>query len=189
MKVGNLSFDTTEESLAAHFRAAGRVAKATIILRNSKDKQISTGRGTVEFEDVAGATIAVQTLNQTELDGRPINVQGSKREQKEEAAVKIATTPSVKTPGGPAPGKVASTTKVYVNNLSWETSDGDLENYFGRVGEVKSCSIRKSKSGRSFGQGIVEFATASGAADSVERLNNTELDGRQIAVRSYYETV
>ncbi len=75
-----------------------------------------------------------------------------------------------------------------MNNVSWGTTDNDLEVYFGRVGEVKSATIRKSKSGRSQGQGTVEFVNASDAQDAIERLNNTELDGRQISVRAYYET-
>lgn len=52
---------------------------------------------------------------------------------------------------------------------------------------MRTASIRKSKSGRSQGQGTVEFASPSDALDAIEKLNNTELDGRTIAVRAYYE--
>jgi hypothetical protein len=110
-----------------------------------------------------------------------------KREAAPAKSADVANTAAPKVRGGPAPGKVASPTKVYVNNLSWETSDSDLENHFGRVGEVRTASIRKSKSGRSQGQGTVEFASPSDALDAIEKLNNTELDGRTIAVRAYYE--
>lgn len=186
VKIGNLSFSTTEESLANHFHAAGKVVKATIILRKSKDKEVSSGRGIVEFSDAAGVTKA-QTLHESELDGRKITVQGGKREEATSAAP--ASVPkAAKVPGGPAPDKVASPTKVYVTNLSWETSDSDLETYFSRIGAVKSAVVKKSKSGRSFGQGIVEFASESDAAEAIDRLNNTELDGRGITIRPFYES-
>lgn len=186
VKVVNLAFSTTEEGLANHFRAVGNVVKATIILRKSKDTEISSGRGIVEFEDAAGVAKA-QSLHESELDGRKIAVQGGKKEGKAPAAT--ASAPKVaKVPGGPAPDKVASPTKVFVTNLSWETTDNDLETYFSRIGAVKSAIVKKSKSGRSFGQGIVEFVADSDTAEAIDRLNNTELDGRSITIRPFYET-
>lgn len=192
VKVVNLAFSTTEEGLANHFRSAGKVVKATIILRKSKDKEISSGRGIVEFADAAGVAKA-QTLHESELDGRKIAVQGGKKEEKAPAAATTtaaaASAPkAAKVPGGPAPDKIASPTKVFVTNLSWDTTDNDLETYFSRIGAVKSAIVKKSKSGRSFGQGIVEFVADSDTAEAIDRLNNTELDGRSITIRPFYES-
>lgn len=111
----------------------------------------------------------------------------SEKPKRDAAPAKSAKIAAPKVRESPELEKIASSTKVYVGNLSWDTSDSDLETYFGRVGDVRTASVRKSKSGRSQGQGTVEFASPSDALDAIEKLNNTELDGRTITVRAYYE--
>jgi RNA recognition motif-containing protein len=70
--VGSLSWGTTNDSLAAHFAAAGTVTKADVLLDKMTGK--SKGFGFVEFATEAEAQAAVDKLNQSELDGRTIFV-------------------------------------------------------------------------------------------------------------------
>ena len=70
--VGNLSFDTAEESLKEAFAAHGSVVKATII--NDKMTGRPRGFGFVEMEDKDAGMAAIDKLNDTELDGRKIVV-------------------------------------------------------------------------------------------------------------------
>ncbi|KAF9972012.1 hypothetical protein BGZ73_004938 [Actinomortierella ambigua] len=72
--VGNLSFQTTKEELAAHFNKPTPALKADIITRNIR----SLGYGFVAFETLAQAEEAVKLYNQTELGGRTINVEVAK---------------------------------------------------------------------------------------------------------------
>lgn len=73
--------------------------------------------------------------------------------------------------------------KVFVGGLSWDTTDASLEEYFATVGQVTSARIvRDRNSGRSKGFGFVEFATDDAAQDAVDRLNGSDLDGRNIKV-------
>ena len=69
--VGNLSFDETEETLQAEFAAHGEVASARIITDRFSGR--SRGFGFVEMAD-DGARAAIESLNDTEIDGRNIVV-------------------------------------------------------------------------------------------------------------------
>ena len=51
------------------------------------------------------------------------------------------------------------------------------------VGNVTYCDIMMNSEGRSKGCGLVEYATAKQAAEAIEQLNDTELEGRNISVR------
>ncbi len=51
------------------------------------------------------------------------------------------------------------------------------------VGDVQYAKILQDRDGRSKGCGIVEFTSAEGAADAIEKLTDSELKGRKIFVR------
>jgi len=72
--VGNLSFKTKADELAAEFSAAGRVVSANIITRGPR----SLGYGFVELESEEEAAKAVAMLNKRSVDGREINVELAK---------------------------------------------------------------------------------------------------------------
>jgi len=72
--VGNLSFKTKAEELAAEFSAAGKVVGANIIARGPR----SLGYGFVEMETEEDAHRAVALLNNKRIDERPINVEVAK---------------------------------------------------------------------------------------------------------------
>jgi len=72
--VGNLDFRTREAELAKAFAVAGKVISANIITRGPR----SLGYGFVEFDNEEDAENAVKTLNKTDVDGRPINVEVAK---------------------------------------------------------------------------------------------------------------
>jgi cold-inducible RNA-binding protein len=75
------------------------------------------------------------------------------------------------------------TKKLYVGNLSYTTTEGNLSELFGALGEVSSVSIITDRmSGRSKGFAFVEMAEDSAAQEAIAQLNGKELDGRQINV-------
>ena len=72
---------------------------------------------------------------------------------------------------------------IYVGNLSYQTSDGDLRAAFEDHGEVTSVAIITDReSGRSKGFGFVEMADAESAKAAIAALDGSELNGRQIKV-------
>lgn len=74
-------------------------------------------------------------------------------------------------------------TKLYVGNLSYEVTDGDLKDTFSAAGEVADAKVISDKfSGRSRGFGFVEMASDDGAKTAIEKFNDTDLKGRKIVV-------
>jgi cold-inducible RNA-binding protein len=73
--------------------------------------------------------------------------------------------------------------KLYVGNLSYETTEDELQKLFVEVGPVVSATlITDRSSGRSKGFGFVEMETEQAAQEAIERLNNYELNQRTITV-------
>jgi cold-inducible RNA-binding protein len=74
-------------------------------------------------------------------------------------------------------------TKLYVGNLSFQTSSEDLRDHFAQAGTVESASVVEDRmTGRSRGFGFVEMATPEEAAAAIEQLNGKEFGGRNLTV-------
>lgn len=75
------------------------------------------------------------------------------------------------------------TSRLYVGNLAYSTTDEGLRNFFASAGEVKSAEIVLERgSGRSKGFGFVEMATDEGAQNALTTLNGKLLDQRPIRI-------
>lgn len=73
--------------------------------------------------------------------------------------------------------------KLFVGGLSWNTDDDSLKQAFERFGEVVEAKvITDRETGRSRGFGFVTFNDSEQAQNSVEEMDNTDLDGRTIRV-------
>lgn len=71
--------------------------------------------------------------------------------------------------------------KLYVGNVSFETSSNDLTELFGQYGTVTSASIVMDReTGRSRGFAFVEMSD--GAEEAIRKLNLTDFQGRGITV-------
>jgi RNA recognition motif-containing protein len=74
-------------------------------------------------------------------------------------------------------------TKLYVGNLSFNTSTQDLEQIFGESGTVQSANIIEDRdTGRSRGFGFVEMSSKEEAQAAIASLNGKEIDGRALTV-------
>ncbi|KAL0956111.1 hypothetical protein HGRIS_002279 [Hohenbuehelia grisea] len=73
--------------------------------------------------------------------------------------------------------------KIYVGNLSWNTTDETLRDAFSQFGNViDSIVMRDRDTGRSRGFGFVTFEAPEQAQQAIGGLNEQELDGRRIKV-------
>ncbi|KAG8714609.1 hypothetical protein FRC08_011684 [Ceratobasidium sp. 394] len=73
--------------------------------------------------------------------------------------------------------------KLYVGNLSWNTTDDTLRQAFEEYGQVlDSIVMRDRDTGRSRGFGFVTFSSSQEADAAVNGLNEQDLDGRRIKV-------
>ena len=74
-------------------------------------------------------------------------------------------------------------TKLYVGNLSFRTTDDDLREAFSQAGTVESANvIQDRETNRSRGFGFVEMASAEEAAKAIEMFNGKDIGGRNVTV-------
>lgn len=72
---------------------------------------------------------------------------------------------------------------IYVGNISYNSSEEDLENLFSEYGAVNSVKIVINKhTGRSKGFGFVEMANNEEGNKAVESLDGYDLNGRNLRV-------
>jgi RNA recognition motif-containing protein len=72
---------------------------------------------------------------------------------------------------------------IYVGNLSYDVSEGDLRQAFAAFGQVSSATIIKDKySGQSKGFGFVEMPSAEEARSAISQMNGKELKARALNV-------
>ena len=73
--------------------------------------------------------------------------------------------------------------KLFVGNLSFNTDERRLQEVFEAAGPVDTVNIvRDQMTGRARGFAFVEMQTDEAAQAAIQKLNETELDGRRIAV-------
>ena len=73
--------------------------------------------------------------------------------------------------------------KLYVGNLSFQTSSADLNSLFAQAGTVESASVVEDReTGRSRGFGFVEMSSKEEAQKAIEQFNGKEVNGRNLNV-------
>lgn len=76
-----------------------------------------------------------------------------------------------------------SQSKLYVGNMSYNTTQAELEEAFGAYGEVRSVNIVMDRdTGRPRGFGFVEMGTDAEAQAAIEGLNGQDFGGRTLTV-------
>jgi RNA recognition motif-containing protein len=72
---------------------------------------------------------------------------------------------------------------IYVGNISWDLTDGELKTAFEAHGQVSSAKIITDKyTGRSRGFAFVEMPEKAEAEAAISNLNGKDLKGREIVV-------
>ncbi len=70
--VGNLAYETTDNSLSEAFGAHGTVESAKVVI--DRDSGRSRGFGFVEMPNDEEAKAAIEAMNGSDMDGRALNV-------------------------------------------------------------------------------------------------------------------
>ena len=78
--------------------------------------------------------------------------------------------------------------RLYVGNLSYNTSQSDLEAFFAAAGEVREVAIPVDReSGQPRGFAFITMANAAAANAAIAQLNGQMLDGRALRVNEAQE--
>jgi RNA recognition motif-containing protein len=73
--------------------------------------------------------------------------------------------------------------RLFVGNLSYQTMENDLQDYFSQAGVVTLVNLMLDKvTGKSRGFAFIEFATPEEAGKAVEQFHGKEFQGRALTV-------
>ena len=87
-----------------------------------------------------------------------------------------------------APEEDIIASKIFVGNLSYETSQAELEALFAQVGEVTEVFMPVDRAtGRPRGFAFVEFSDHASISEAVTKFDGTELQGRPLKVNEARE--
>ncbi|KAI4470086.1 rna binding protein [Holotrichia oblita] len=132
--VKNLNFETTDNVLKKHFESCGKVYYATVATKKDKNdpsKRLSMGYGFVQFMYKSGINKALKMLQQSDLDGKSLELKRSERT----LANQVNTTrkPSKKTK--------QTGTKILVRNVPFQATLKEIRELFKYVYCNKSTLI------------------------------------------------
>uniref|UniRef100_A0A7S4C666 RRM domain-containing protein n=1 Tax=Chrysotila carterae TaxID=13221 RepID=A0A7S4C666_CHRCT len=177
--VGNLAWDVSWQDLKDHFKSAGTVLHADVMME--ADTGRSKGCGLVVFANARDAENAIATLHDSELKGRQIFVREDReggsavRNPLNGGATLVRPMAGVGSGGG-------GVCKVFVGNLPFETTWPQLKDIFREAGNVIRADVAQAADGRSLGHGTVVFASAVDAANAIQRFNGADFLGRSLKV-------
>ena len=75
--------------------------------------------------------------------------------------------------------------KLFVAGFPYSTTSSQLEERFSKIGKVVSCEVINDKgTGQSKGFAFIEMENDQEAEEAIQKLNDTDLDGRKIIVNA-----
>uniref|UniRef100_H9G4M1 Nucleolin n=1 Tax=Anolis carolinensis TaxID=28377 RepID=H9G4M1_ANOCA len=152
--VNNLSYDATEESLQEVFEKASAIR----IPQNNQGRP--KGFAFVDFATAEDAKEAMNSCNNTEIEGRAIRLEFS-------------------TQGGQNRNQEQSKT-LFVKGLSEDTTEETLRESFD--GSVGARIVTDRETGSSKGFGFVDFSSAEDAKAAKEAMEDGEIDGNKVTL-------
>jgi len=160
--IKNLDKKIDHKSLFDTFQQFGNILSCKIELDETNE---SKGYGYIQFATQEAADKAIDKVNAKMLNGKKVYV-GSFVPRKE----RIAEAQSKKF------------TNVFIKNLDEKVDDDHLRDMFATYGTIKSAVVMRDDQGKSKGFGFVNFDKPEEAEDAVNRLNDTEVDGKTVFV-------
>lgn len=181
--VGNLDYATDEPRLRETFGAFGTVTDVFLPMERGTSRP--RGFGFVTLSSRASAEDAISKMDQSQLDGRTIRVNESKPRGEGPADAGRGGGGA----RGTGPGGFGTfnpqgrdEVKLYVGNLSFETTEESVRGMFEQFGPVTDCFLPTDRdSGRVRGFAFVTMPSKE-AEGACNKVNGMELDGRMLRV-------
>jgi polyadenylate-binding protein len=157
--VGDLEPNVSEAQLYEMFSQVGQV----VSIRVCRDliTRRSLGYSYVNYNNAQDATRALELLNFTGVNGKPIRIMFSHRD------------PSIRKSG---------TANIFIKNLDKSIDNKALHDTFAAFGNILSCKVATDASGQSKGYGFVQFEQEESAQNAIEKVNGMLLNDKQVFV-------
>jgi polyadenylate-binding protein len=157
--VGDLEPNVSEAQLYEMFSQVGQV----VSIRVCRDliTRRSLGYAYVNYNNAQDATRALELLNFTVVNGKPIRIMFSHRD------------PSIRKSG---------TANIFIKNLDKAIDNKALHDTFSAFGGILSCKVATDCSGQSKGYGFVQFEQEESAQTAIEKVNGMLLNDKQVFV-------
>ncbi|NXB76397.1 NUCL protein, partial [Donacobius atricapilla] len=164
--VNNLSYAATEETLQEVFKKASSIR----VPQNNQGRP--KGFAFVDFATAEDAKEALNSCNNTEIEGRAIRLEiSSPSWQKGNANAR----------GGGAGGGFSQQSKtLFVRGLSEDTTEETLRESF--EGSISARIVTDRDTGSSKGFGFVDFSSAEDAKAAKEAMEHGEIDGNKVTL-------
>ncbi|KAI3991138.1 hypothetical protein MKX01_022359 [Papaver californicum] len=157
--VGDLDFSVTDSQLYDMFSQIGTVVSVRVCRDLSTRR--SLGYGYVNYASLQEAARALDVLNFTPLNGKPIRIMYSHRD------------PSIRKSG---------TANIFIKNLDKAIDHKALHDTFSTFGNILSCKIATDGSGQSKGYGFVQYDKEESAQEAIDKLNGMLLNDKPVFV-------
>ncbi|KAF7304813.1 Polyadenylate-binding protein [Mycena kentingensis (nom. inval.)] len=172
--IKNLDPELSQEEFEKLFNQFGPVTSSAIQV---DEEGKSKGFGFVNYEDHESAQKAVDTLHDTEINGRKLFVgRAQKKAEREEELRKSYEQAKME--------KLSKYQGVnlYIKNLEDDMDDDKLRAEFEPFGTVTSCKVMRDDKGTSKGFGFVCFSSPDEATKAVAEMNNKMLGTKPLYV-------
>ena len=162
--IKSLSYDVDEDALKKIFGKFGSMTKCKLVMQNGRSRGIAF----IEYEIASSAKKAIDSENGATHMGREITVDYSGNK-----------------PNAPDGGQRqesrdnADSNTVFVGNISFNTSEDSVRDFFSKVGNITSVRIAMGEDGRARGFCHVEFESPAVAKNALS-LSGQDLDGRAV---------
>lgn len=159
--VGDLEPDVTDAQLFELFAKETPVASVRVC-KNSVNR-LSLGYGYVNFHSVEDALQALEKLNYTELNGKPIRIMWAHRD---------------------SAARKSGVGNLFVKNLHDSIDNKRLHMIFSPYGKILSCKVA-FQDGKSRGHGFVNFETEEDAVSAIEKVNGMMIEDKKVYVGKF----
>ncbi|KAG2666310.1 hypothetical protein I3843_15G049900 [Carya illinoinensis] len=160
--VGDLDYNVTDSQLYDLFGQVGQVVSVRVCRDMSTRR--SLGYGYVNYSNPQDAARAINLLNFTPLNNKPIRIMYSHRD------------PSIRKSG---------TANIFIKNLDKAIDHKALQDTFSVFGNILSSKIATDANGQSKGYGFVQFENEESAQDAIDKLNGMLLNDKQVFVAHF----
>ncbi|KAK7357157.1 hypothetical protein VNO80_16440 [Phaseolus coccineus] len=158
--VGDLDGNVNEEQLYDLFSQVAQIVSIRVC--RDQSKRSSLGYAYVNFSTAQDASNAMELLNFTPVNGKPIRIMFSQRD------------PSIRKSGHG---------NVFIKNLDTSIDNKALHDTFAAFGTVLSCKVATDNgTGQSKGYGFVQFDNEDAAQNAIKQLNGMLINDKQVYV-------